>query len=400
MNILFVHNNNDLYGAEVILLELVKRLDKRQFRPLVVLPSDTKHINRLSERLKHENIEYRFINMGVIRRKYFGPIGIVKFFFRVAWGTAFLVWLIRRKRIAIVHSNTLAVVCGALAASISRRPHVWHVHEIVTRPPVARRIMHWLAVHLSETVVAVSGAVKEHLIADCPDLATRICVLHNGIDCDRFARAYSVETIRDEFRVPYAASLVGMIGKVCRWKGQLQFAEAARLVLRKRSGTYFMAVGGVFDDEHHFMERFQAAVQRHSLGGVFIISDFRTDVAEVLGSFDIFVLPSTEPDPFPTVVLEAMAAGKPVIATAHGGPIEMVVDGETGLLVLPGSAEALADAMLQLLATPELAIRMGKAGRERAQRCFHVTRFVRDFENLYATLVGYTDAPIAELASP
>src|SRR5258708_22414471 len=77
--ILFVHNNNDLYGAEVVLLDLLKRLDRNNFHPIVVLPTDTKHINRLSVRLEQEGIEYHFTRMAVIRRKYFHVLGALRY---------------------------------------------------------------------------------------------------------------------------------------------------------------------------------------------------------------------------------------------------------------------------------------------------------------------------------
>jgi len=260
-NILFVHNNNDLYGAEVILLELLKRLDRNRFYPIVVLPTDTKHINRLSTRLEQEGVEYRFIRMAVLRRKYFSVVGVARLVIGALFGILSLAALIYRRRVALVHSNTVAVPCGAIAAWVMRMPHVWHIHEIMVDLVPARKVIHSLVCHLSDAVVAVSGAVRDNIVVDCPRCSKKIKVIHNGIDLARFSLEPDGLKIRDEFRVPSDALLIGMVGKVCRWKGQAQFIRAAKLVSEERTDPYFLAVGGVFDDEIFYMEQFREAVE-------------------------------------------------------------------------------------------------------------------------------------------
>ena len=113
---------------------------------------------------------------------------------------------------------------------------------------------------------------------------------------------------------------------------------------------------------------------------------------DVFAAFDIFVLPSILPEPFGLVVIEAMAAGKPVVATAPGGPSETVVDGETGYLVPPSDASAIARALEELLADPQKRMSMGEAGRRRACEVFALPRYVAEFEQLYETILG--DTPV------
>ena len=384
--ILFVHNNNDLYGADIALLTLLKRLNRTRFEPLVVLPTDTRHINRLSTELDKIGVECGFLPIGVLRRRYLRRGRVFAHAVELAGAVWSLSRLIRKRRIDLVHSNTLQVVAGAGAALFTRRPHIWHVHELLVDPSWLRRTLHWMVPRCSTVVVANSEAVRQHLLVDAASYRDRIQVILNGIDTAAFGGNAGRDEIRKEWGVAPGETLIGMIGKVTRWKGQLAFAGAARLVLDTHPGTKFAAVGGVFDDETHFMDRFCEEVERMGLGDSLIISDFRSDVPQVLHAFDIFVLPSTWPEPFGLVVTEAMAAGKPVVATAHGGPTEIVAAGETGYLVPPGDAQALADAIRRFLDDRTLIQRMGLAGQRRADERFDVSRYVREFENLYQTV--------------
>jgi glycosyltransferase involved in cell wall biosynthesis len=385
-NILFVHNNNDLYGADTFLLEILKRLDRTRFRPLVVLPADVRHINRLSVELEKNRIEYRFIRLGVMRRKYFTPIKIVRFFVELLVGITTLVWMIRRRNVAIVHSNTITVTAGAFAAFLTGTPHVWHIHEILVDPVPLRRGLHWLVPRFATVVLCVSNAVRNHIAADQPSQAHKLRVIHVGIEAERFAKNVDGSRVRMEFGISPEAPLIGMVGKVCRWKGQLVFAAAARRVLECFPRARFLAVGGVFDDERHYMERFRSEVESLGIAHAFHIGDFRLDIPGVMDAFDVFVLPSTRPDPCPAVVLEAMAASKPVIATAHGGPVEILLDGETGHLVPPADPEGLAEGICRLLRNPGAMECMGEAGRRRVWQQFHIRRFMAEIESLYAEL--------------
>jgi glycosyltransferase involved in cell wall biosynthesis len=108
---------------------------------------------------------------------------------------------------------------------------------------------------------------------------------------------------------------------------------------------------------------------------------------DVFAAYDIFVLPSIWPEPFGLVVLEAMASGKPVVATAPGGPSETVANGQTGYLVKPSSPEEIASAIEKLIQDPQKRSRMGEAGRDRACKMFAIPRYVQQFQELYARLL-------------
>ena len=393
-NLLFVHHSNDLYGADIVLLETVKRLDRAQFHPIVVLPEDSRHIGRLTPHLAAHGIEHHFLPLGVMRRKYLKPRTVARFIVEFASAVRQLRRLIRDKKIDVVHTNTMAVCAGAVAAKLEKTPHIWHIHEILVDPVSLRKLLHAAVFRFSTVTVCISKAVRDHYLADQPSATGNTVIIANGVDLEKFSTASHSTDIRTEYGIPADAPLVGMVGKVTRWKGQLVFARAAKEILDAIPDSYFLAVGGVFDDERYYMDNFRNEVIRLGIQHRFMIRDYRPDVANVLKAFDVFVLPSTLPEPFGLVVVEAMASGKAIVASAHGGPAEMIVDGESGLLVKPADPDALAQGVVKLLGDRSYLQSLGEAAKVRAWDKFHVDRYIHDLEELYVTVITKCDADV------
>ena len=392
LNILVVHGNNDLYGADRILLDLLTHLDRTRFRPLVVLPTDTQHINRLSPRLAEAGIETIFLPIGVMRRRYLRASKLPGFAWDVLGGARKLLRIIRERDISLVQTNTNTILSGGLAARWAKVPHLWSVHEITTTPALVRRTLHFMIPRLATCVVTVSAAVRDHMLRDAPRYASRFEYVRGGIDLQPFLGATGRARVRKEWGIGEEELLVGMVGRVTTWKGQPVFAEAAKQLLNKHHALKMVAVGGIFDTEAFRMQDFREQVRRLGIEDRFLISDFRPDMPDVYSALDVFALPSTQPEPFGLVVIEAMASGKPVVATSPGGPSEIVVDGETGFLVPPADPTALATALEKLIRDPELRARVGAAGRERARELFSLARYVGEFENLYGRLLACAGA--------
>lgn len=381
--VLFAHAGAELYGADRILLELTAGLHERGYAQQVVLPGP----GPLHEELRRVGVTTHRHNLGVLRRRYFTPLGLLNRLCRILSAVRFMRGLIRQHGVAIVHSNTTAVFAGALAALSAGVPHVWHVHEITTRPRWFARTVSVCVERLSARAVFVSAATRDHMCALNPRLRAKAVVLHNGIDTAR-ATAGQAGVLRRECGWNDAQVLVGMIGRINWWKGQGALLEAVAQLAPRLPGLRCLMVGGTYDGDDHARDALLGAIVRQALQGVVVVQDFRPDVGNVLADLDIFVLPSTEPDPFPTVVLEAMAAGLPIVAFRHGGVCEMVEDGVSGLLCTPGSATDMAAAIERLVESPNLREAMGKAARERLQRLFTREAFLGRFAALYAELAA------------
>jgi glycosyltransferase involved in cell wall biosynthesis len=308
-----------------------------------------------------------------------------------------LYWLIRRGRFVVVNTHSpVAAAVGRLAAWLARAPvvvytvHGFYFHD--DTPWWKRRCLvalEWLLGKMTSGFMFVSDedrrtAVREGIARD-PAMTTTI---YNGVNVEEYPMRGSspqdAAEMRKSLGIPASAAVVGIVGRVVREKGYLEFAEMAELVSAGRSDVYFLAVGDALpSDRDGIAAKFRKRIRAAGLEERFRFTGFTDRVTDYLQVMDIFVLPSYR-EGFPRSVLEAMSCALPVVTTNIRGCREAVVNGETGLLMPPRNGTALAEAVDRLLGNPDLAGSMGRAGRERAVRLFDQrlvqTRFVSIIE--------------------
>jgi glycosyltransferase involved in cell wall biosynthesis len=231
--------------------------------------------------------------------------------------------------------------------------------------------------------VAISAAVREAMLARHDAPAEKIVSVPNGISAPDIADSSS---IRAEFNIPAEAPLIVCVARLEREKDQSTLIAAMQQVVRTQPSVRCLLVG-----EGAEKAVLEAQIAAARLAGSVTLTGFRSDSLAIIQAADVFVLPSPA-EPFGLVILEAMALAKPVIAMSAGGPREIVVDNETGRLVPPAQPEALAAAIRQLLADPELRTRMGENGRTRFAEKYTTQQMAR------ATLAAYEEALQARAA--
>jgi glycosyltransferase involved in cell wall biosynthesis len=292
--------------------------------------------------------------------------------FRVT-GAVRLARLLRRERVDVLHTHTAlaANVLSRVAGRLAGVAVVSHIHiENYFRANRLARAVHTrldnATVRLASRVLAVSGSTRDTLLAQGypPQLVE---VVHNGIDVDVQAARHA-DGLRAELGLATDATIVGEIGRLCAVKGQRELIEAAALV----PAAHVVLVGDDLEQGGAYRTLLGELARERGIADRVHLLGYRADAGELLDQFDILVLPSWI-EGLPGVVLEAMAHAKPVIATPVGGTPELVADGETGLLVPPRDPAALADAIRSLLADPDRARELGRAGHERAAREFSET---------------------------
>jgi glycosyltransferase involved in cell wall biosynthesis len=242
-----------------------------------------------------------------------------------------------------------------------------------------------------DAIVAYSADQGRRLARGTWGLASRIVVVHPGLEPSEFADAPR-SAFRHELGLADGEPLVGMLGRLDTWKGHGTFLDAARRIRAERPDARFVMVGGALQrDALPSVARYERSVldKRSALGleAEVRVVDHREDVPSVLAGLDVLVFASVD-EPFGMVVIEALAAGTPVVASDSGGPAEILEDGKTGLLFPTGDAQALASRVLRLLDDRPLGRALAAAGRERVGEAFHRDRYARDVERVYARLLG------------
>lgn len=377
--ILYLHAGAEMYGADKILLELVSDLDKTKFKPIVILPTD----GVLREKLEEANISVHVISYPILRRKYFNPKGIIEYVSNYKSKSDDIIRFLDQNNIKVdlIHVNTLAVLEGIRLKKKLNVPLYWHIHEIITHPKIINNFLCWCVNRYSDKAIVVSGPVKKHLINSGVN-SQKIKVIHNGIDSGTFSPDVKSNYLYKEWNIPKNAIKVGMIGRVNNWKGQGDFLEALAPLLDKFDNLYLFIIGSAFEGQEWRVNNLKEKITTLPHNNRIIYSEFRKDNYAVEHFFDILILPSTSPDPLPTVVLETMGCGRAIIGYAHGGITEMVKDQYNGRLVSPLDKDSLRKAVENCIIDKKY-IKWGENSRKRLLENFSLAKFINTFEKIY-----------------
>jgi glycosyltransferase involved in cell wall biosynthesis len=294
--------------------------------------------------------------------------------------------VIKQLRPDVIHAHdphAVAMAATALSiASPSPRP-----------PMVASRRIEFRIAHNSfsrwkysqvDCFLAISRAVRDRLVADGIP-ARKIAIVHEGVDVERVV-ALPSGNVHAALFLPTHAPVVGNVGALVAQKDQHTLIEAAALVVRDVPDARFVVLG-----EGELRAHLEDQIKHRHLERHVFLAGFRADVLELMKDFDVFALSSIQ-EGLCTSLVDAMAAGKPAVATAVGGVPEVVADGETGFLVPSKDHHALAERIVALLKDERLRTQMGAAGLARARRLFTVERMVEETAAVYERLAGRSHA--------
>ncbi|WP_128548359.1 glycosyltransferase family 4 protein [Larkinella soli] len=379
-SILVLHSSSDLYGASKILLTTLQFLKKKNFHVVVVLSED----GPLAAEIQKIGYRVEIVKLGILRRKYFSVSGLINRFQAIQKAKRFLIDLVKTERIDVIYSNTSAVLVGALTAKACNVRHVWHVHEIIPSPKVFVRFIGFMLNHFSDKVIVVSDVVRNYWKKYVAD--EKIVTVYNGIDYSEFLKDST--SLRAELGVGQDTILIGMIGRIHYWKGQEYFIDMASHLSKKYPNAKFVLVGDAFPGYEYLYDNLKNKIQAENIGHLVENLGYRTDIPNIMNGFDVFVLPSILPDPFPTVILEAMASGKPVVATNHGGATEMVDHAKTGVLIPWNDSQKAVSMFEEIIRNSKLRERMGQQARQRVLHRFSLKQYEENFLNVIDSTIA------------
>lgn len=365
--ILYLNRSSEISGAEISLILLLERLDRGRFWPLIAVPSE----GPLCKKLKEKEVDFRIEPLAFLKTR--NPLPFIRTIGR-------LVKIIREEKISFVHANDyIGNQYGVIASRLAGVPIISHV-RLILGPRAIRNSFLRYADHL----IANSNTVA-HALESAGISKDRISVVWNGVDSKAFSpnSDHGGRKFRDCLGVPDKGFLIGYIGRIHYTKGIHTLIQAMTEVVKNGPGAMLIIVGDiVIDQSSEYLTRLKMLTQKLGLTDLVHFMPFQDNIRAVYDAVDLVVLPSLA-EPFGRVLIEAMAMEKPVIGTRAGGAVEIVEDGITGLLVPPEDPYALAQAMFQLMKNREIAIRMAKMGRKRAETLFSIEENVERIQKIY-----------------
>ncbi len=304
-------------------------------------------------------------------------------FFQIAFMVPVIYIGLRRKKISLVHLNNgiRSHIPLVIAARLAGCRLLCHFHG--WRP--FTRTEKWLAPWVDQ-FIAISEAGGVFLRTQIS--SENITAIPNGLSavwCD-----FSKERIQSEraiFKIEKEAIVVSIIGRLVEWKGQEVYLRALAQVVKTHPHVVGIILGHDPTPDQQFLKKLRALSEQLGVSACVRFLPWQEDVHAVYGISDLIVHASTDPEPFGLVILEAMLAGKPVIAAKGGGVSDLILERESGLLVEPNHSDELARAIVQLIGDPKYARELGDKARLRAQTFFSIERNATRVQELYHHLL-------------
>jgi glycosyltransferase involved in cell wall biosynthesis len=358
--VLFVESRTELSGPQIALLTMLRSVDRGAIEPYYAslefgrgeLPSKVEELGIPVFRLPAG----RFREIGKSIQK-----------------AAALRRIVRENEIGVVFSNSAhALLYARPVALLTGRPCVWWVHGHFPGDRFRPHAISYAHLFLSADAFFTNSEHTARVISVDYPTAGEIRVVRYGIDLRELApNGSKAFTLRQSLGISAEDPIVAMFGRLHPFKGQDVFLRAAALVVSQGVTARFVLVGSALMDlETGYAQKLREFVRNAGLEEKVLFLGERRDISNLMNASDVLVHASIEPEPWGLVVAEGMAAGRPVIATAAGGPLEMIDDGRTGLLVPPGDPVALAGAITSLLKNPGWRQQMGQAARRHAEQHF------------------------------
>lgn len=411
--VLFINHSVRDGGPGRSLFYILKHLDRSAVRPFVLIPRDDIFSERLKEHGLYRDVivDPRFPDgffrppaSGLPGRSTAGgmPGAVISALMKTVYAAANVAKIaalvltfagvIRERRIDLVHCNgTIAKITGAFIGMLHGVPVVWHVRNIQQTPFMKFLITRLARIKAVRRIICVSEATAVQFGKN-----PKVCVIHNGIDPGDFDPAAPRERkFRRENSIPGDTVVVGNAGRVVPRKGYGHFIEAAAELLKDpalKNGLKFVIVGdtpGFFTVNH--LSELKERVERMGIADSFIFTGFKRDVTDCVADFDIFLIPSNYPDPFPRSVIEAMCFSIPVVGFAIGGIEESVEDGVTGLLSPPGDTRHMTENVRRLIEDAGMRKAMGSAARKRVRALYQAADKTAEIQDVLLEAAGAVD---------
>lgn len=373
--IYFFHPSSELYGADKILIYILKGFEK--YNKVVYLPQ----LGPLCELISQEfpDVEIRLLRrFPIIAKKNFNPLGFIKFIFSVIMFPFYT----KISKADIIYLNTLAVAPILLFGS-KKNKKIIHVHEILKNDNKIQKTINLFAIKKADLIISVSKAVRNNLIESGSKHIEKIATINNGISFNSNLENKRYQTNKNIINI----ALIGRIKP--SHKGQILLIEAInKLSEQDLCKCHFYFVGSTVIGQEYMLEQVEKKIKEYNLQLKITILPFVKEIEIIYKAMDIIVVPSVFDDPFPTTVLEGMFFSKPVIGTNVGGISEMIDNGITGYVTPRNDSVALSEKINFFVNNPTYIEEMGKKGKLRFTQLFSEESFNKRFSKLIESFLS------------
>jgi glycosyltransferase involved in cell wall biosynthesis len=372
--VVFLDHCAKLSGGELALLRLLK--GARTIEPHVILAEDGPLVDEFRKAgISTEVLALKPNVANLSRAELQSPHRLLEGCIATATYAAKLTRRLHRLHPDLVHANSLkSGVYGSLAARGARIPIVWHVRDRLSEdnyPPGQAALLQRGVRKMADAVIANSIATAELLRKG----RAPVWVVPSPVDVTSMGRPTD------------GPPVVGIVGRLAPWKGQHIFLDAVARVSKKHPDVHARVIGSALFGEEPYSRTLRRQVDELGISTLVDFAGFSDDIAAQLATLTVAVHASTVPEPFGQVIVEAMACGVPVVATAAGGPVEIIDHTTDGLLVAPGDPEELAEGIARLLEDAGLRARMSQAGMVKAER-YRPERVAAEVEAVYGSVLA------------
>jgi glycosyltransferase involved in cell wall biosynthesis len=353
-----------MHGVKRLFGWMIPRFDSDRFRVSLV--------SLRRKDLSEEPLDALGIDISYLHRGRFDPLTLPA-----------LLKVIDRKRIDVLHLHGYgATTFGRVAAAVRRLPVVLHEHANLSDTPWIQKIADRVLAPYTDLAIAVSKSTADFVVDARKVPREKVRVVYLGVPLDEFSRPRSsaeIAAARHDLGIRPDEFAVGTVTRLHESKGNVYLVDAAARVVSERHAARFFLVG-----EGPLLPSLQAQAERLGLGDRFVFVGFRREVATVMSAFDLQVFPSLW-EGTPLTGFEALAMGKPIVATDADGLLDIFTDGREALIVPKRNAGALADKIVWMIDHGDDRERFAAAARVRGQQ-YDINTFVRKMERLYTLL--------------
>jgi len=371
--ILILHSSNDMYGASRIALQVIDILIQANYDVHVILPSN----GELNKIITYKGASCSTYNLGVFRKKYLNLKGLYNRFLKIKKAKNYISNYIDKHHIDLLYTSTSVIISGGLAAKKRAIPNISHIHEIPTGNKLYETFIGLFVRYFSTKVVVVSNSVANHWR---PYLKKdQLEKVYNGIIFPLTKALNSSKTKSGQ------NITVTSIGRLVPGKGHKYFIEVAKELLKLNNHYQFLIVGDTFSGYESYEEELKTLVIKNNLQRKIQFLGYRTDIEDVLTKTDLVFHSSITPDSLPTVLFEAIKMRVPVAATELAGAVEILDNGNCGLLAPVNNAKKAADLIEDYIKNEKLKTTNIDKAIEYTNQHFSPTQFNKNILEIFKT---------------